>query len=520
MRLEKTNNAKRNIIWGMLAKMVALLLPFATRSALIYKLGGEYLGLNSLFTAILSVLSIAELGFSEAVVYHMYKPIADNDNKKICAILNMFRKVYFIVGIVILGVGLSLMPLLRFLIKGDIPSDVNLYILYGVFLLNTCVSFFGLSYRQSLFIANQRNDIINKVMTITNSCQNIMQFLLLMLVPNYYLYIIWLPIFTLISFIIQFIIAKKKYPQYYPEGKLTKEEKKDIRKSVSGIVFHKLGGVLSNSADSIIISAFLGLTILAIYSNYLYVVNVLAGFYQIINDAILGGVGNSIATDTKEKNYDDMLKFSFMGCWIVAFVTVCLACLYQPFMNIWVGPDLMFNVVVMLTFSAYFYIMKFDCICGVYKSAAGIWTQDKWRPLISGAVNLTLNVIIMLILSKNYPEYAVVGTLLSSIFCKIFIDFIWGTRVTFKYYFMRSEKEYILKMVYYFVVAVVATAATFVVCNFLPLGERWATGLGFIAARLGICIVLPNIIFFLFVFKSRAFKQSVEFVKLHLHKKK
>ena len=520
MKLEKTNNAKRNIIWGTLAKMVVLLLPFATRSALIYKLGSEYLGLSSLFTAVLSVLSIAELGFAEAVVYHMYKPIADGNDKKICAILNMFRKVYFVVGAIILAIGLALIPLLRFLIKGDVPADVNLYILYGVFLLNSTVSYFGLSYRQSLFMANQRNDIVNKVTTITNSLMSLTQLAVLLLFPNYYLYIAWLPVFTLLSYVIQFFIAKKKYPNHYPSGSLSSEEKREIRKSVSGIVFHKLGGVLSNSADSIIISAFLGLTILAIYSNYLYVVGVLSGFYAIITDSILGGVGNSIAIDTKEKNYKDMLKFSFMGCWIVGFVTVCMACIYQPFMYAWVGPDLMFNLIVMFAFCIYFFLMKFDSICGVYKSAAGIWTQDKWRPLISGLVNLTLNIVVTLLL-VNYKDgqYAVLGALISSILCKVFIDFLWGTRVTFKYYFGISEKQYILKTVFYLLVTILATVASFMACYFIPMERGWL-GLALILARGGICLIIPNLVFLLFYFKTEQFKESVDFVKLHLHRNK
>lgn len=521
MRLEKTHNAKRNIIWGVLAKMVALLLPFATRSALIYKLGMEYLGLSSLFTAILSVLSIAELGFAEAIVYHMYKPIADGDNKKISAILNMFRKVYFIVGGVILVVGLAIMPLLPFLIKDEIPADVNLYILYSVFLLNATVSYFGLSYRQSLFIAHQRNDIINKVTSITTSLLNVAQLVFLLLIPNYYIYVAWIPVFTLLSYVIQFIIAKKKYPECYPSGKLLPEERKEINKSVRGIMFHKLGGVLSNSADSIIISAFLGLFVLAIYNNYLYVVTVLSGFYQIICDSILGGVGNSIATDTKEKNYHDLLKFSFMGCWIVGFVTVCMASIYQPFMFVWVGEERMFSSpIVMLVFCLYFFLMKFDNIGGVYKSAAGIWTQDKWRPLISGVTNLTLNIVIMLILKNYDPQYAVMGTLISSIFCKVFIDYLWGTRVLFKYYFDRKETEYTLKMLFYLGATIVAAAATFAICYYLIPQESSWLGVAFIAARAGICIILPNLIFFLFYFKTNEFKESVEFVKMHLHRNK
>lgn len=519
MKLEKTKNAKKNIIWGILAKTIALLLPFATRSALIYKLGGEYLGLNSLFTAVLSVLSIAELGFSEAVVYHMYKPIADNDSSKICAILNMFRKVYFIVGGVVLAAGLATMPFLRFLIKGDVPADINLYVLYAIFLLNSSISYFGLSYRQSVFIANQRNDIIHKIVSIANCCQYGLQFILLMTVPNYYLYIVWLPVFTILSFVVQFLVAKKMYPQYYPDGSLSPEEKKEIRKSVSGIVFHKLGGVLSNSADSIIISAFLGLTTLAIYSNYFFVVTVLSGFYAIITDAILGGVGNSIATDSVDKNHQDLLKFSFLGCWLVGIATVCCVCIYQPFMYIWVGEGLMFNTSVMLVFCLYFFFMRFDNIAGVYKSAAGLWTQDKWRPLVSGITNLALNIGVMLALANYDQEIAVIGALVSSIFCKIFIDFLWGTRVLFKYYFERRETYYILELAYCLVATVAASAACYFICNLLPLGDNKGVGLALIVARGAICVALTSALFFLLFFKTRPYKDAKEWLLQKLRRK-
>ena len=514
MKLEKTKNAKRNIIWGSISKIVLLLLPFITRTILINKLGSDYLGLNTLFTSILSVLSLAELGFSEAVVFHMYDPIAKEDNKTINAILKMLNKVYFVVGVVILVLGIAIMPFLKYLIKGDIPSDVNLYILFTIFLANNAVSYFGLSYRTSLFPAHQRNDIINKIQTIVTSFMNVIQIIVLLCFQNYYLYIIFLPIGTLITYIILFNIAKRKYPEYYPDGALSTEQVSSIKKNIKGIVLHKLGGVLSNSADSIIISAILGLTVLAMYSNYFYVITVLSGFYVVITDGIMGGVGNSLATESREKNYSDLIKFSFMGCCIVSWCTVCLCSLYQPFMLIWVGDSLMFNTATMLLFGLYFYVMRFDSIGGVYKSALGVWNEDCFRPIISGLLNLSLNIILALILNTYAPEYSVIGILLSSIICKLFIDYPWGSIVTFRK-MGGGMKKYTLFLVFYSIVTLVSIVVTYLLCDLIPM-EREILGIWYFVLRLGICVIVPNVIFTLFYFKLKAFKDSKNFILSHL----
>lgn len=157
MKLEKTKNARRNILFGILNKVITMFLPFVVRSVIIYALSAEYLGLNSLFSSILQVLNLTELGFSSAMVYSMYKPIAENDDETICALLNFYRKIYFIIGCIVLSLGLLLLPFLDKLINGDVPDNINIYILYLCYLVNTVLSYMMFAYRSSLLNAASKN---------------------------------------------------------------------------------------------------------------------------------------------------------------------------------------------------------------------------------------------------------------------------------------------------------------------------------------------------------------------------
>ena len=188
MKLEKTKNARRNILFGILNKVITMFLPFVVRSVIIYALSAEYLGLNSLFSSILQVLNLTELGFSSAIVYSMYKPIAENDDETICALLNFYRKIYFIIGCVVLSLGLLLLPFLDKLINGDVPDNINIYILYLCYLVNTVLSYMMFAYRSSLLNAHQRTDIISNINTITLGSMYFLQIIVLIATKNYYTY--------------------------------------------------------------------------------------------------------------------------------------------------------------------------------------------------------------------------------------------------------------------------------------------------------------------------------------------
>ena len=336
MRIERTKNTVRNIIFGSVLKIVNIILPFASRTVILYVLGAQYLGLNSLFHSILSFLSLAELGVGAAMVYMMYKPIAENDKTTIKAILNLYKRLYRIIGTVILVVGASLLPFLDSIIHGEVPDDTNIYILYFIYLINTVLTYWLFGYKNAVLQAYQRSDIESKIGIFITPVSYIVMLSFLAITKNYYAYIIWQPIFTIITNLIRLVIVDKHFPELQPEGEISKEMKTSIFKKVVAILGAKLNTVVLNAADNVVMSAFLGLTVIAVYGNYYYIMSSIITFLAIIYSSMTAGLGNSLQTETLEKNYRDFERFSFMNSWLVGWCTVCLVCLYQPFMRIWV----------------------------------------------------------------------------------------------------------------------------------------------------------------------------------------
>ena len=201
--MKRTQQALRNILWGLIEKTITILCPFVIRTIIIYKLGNEYLGLSSLFSSILQVLSLAELGFGDAIIFGMYKPISEHDNKKVGTYLNTFRKIYQLLGVVILTIGLMVLPFVKRLINGSYPDDINIYILYIIYLLNTVISYFLFAYKESLIKANQRNDINSKIYILCNLVMYILQIVVLLLFKNYYFYAVLL---LLIYYVLKLLI--------------------------------------------------------------------------------------------------------------------------------------------------------------------------------------------------------------------------------------------------------------------------------------------------------------------------
>ena len=226
----RTKNASRNMFWGILNRVVVLVLPFITRTIILYLLGANYLGVGTLFSSILSFLSLTELGFGTAIVYAMYKPIARGDKSKIRTLLNYYKILYRKIGIVMLAIGTLLVPFIPYLIKGDTPENINIYILYYIYLLNSVVSYFFAGYRSSLLIAHQREDISTKVVTAVNIGVQAFQIVALLLTKNFYIYAFVPIIGTLITNALYYQLTKKIYPDIQPEGNIDFQTKKNIHK--------------------------------------------------------------------------------------------------------------------------------------------------------------------------------------------------------------------------------------------------------------------------------------------------
>lgn len=496
MRISRTKNATRNVIFGIVLKIYSLFVPFLMRTAMIYLLGVEYLGLNSLFTSILQVLNLAELGVGSAMVFSMYKPIADDDENKICSLMRLYRLYYRIIGGIVLIGGLAVLPFLQKLISGNVPDDINIYILYILNLMATVFTYWLFAYRNSIFQAYQRTDIISKVTLLTDTFKYIFQIAVLAIFHNYYYYIIAILFSQVINNITTAFLSKKMYPQYEPKGTLDKQEIKEIQHKIIDLFTAKIGGTIVNSADTIVISTFLGLRILAIYQNYYYIVNALMGIVSIIFSSVVAGSGNSFISESEEKNFEDFRKITFITYWIVGFAICGMMSICQPFMKMWVGKNLMLPDNFVLLLCIYFWGLITVLLVGVYKDAAGIWHEDRFRPLISGLINLFLNLILV-----NY--IGLYGIVISTIISVIFVSVPWITRNVFTYIFPGKFMAYIKDIIFYIFVTTFVTTFTVILCNQIPDSGIWS-----LLGKIVLCASVCNGLFVLIYWRISIFRDT------------
>lgn len=509
MESNRIKNTARNMLASTIFRIINLAFPFFINTIIIQTLGVEYLGLNMLFSSILQVLSLTELGFGSAMVFSMYEPIAKGDTAKVSALLALYRKVYLIIGCVIIGIGLVCIPILPHIINGDVPDGLNLYILFIINLVNTSITYFLFTYRSSLLIAHQRNDIVDKINIFIEIALNISKIIILLATKDYYLFTILLPIYAVINSFLVFVVSKKLYPDFRCEGVISKAEKKYIFSRVYGISVNKLCYVLSNSFDNVVISGFLGLAILGQYNNYFVLANAVVMFMRIITVSATSSIGNSIVCESKEKNYKDFKMFQFIFSMIMGWAAICILCLNQPFIKLWVGEELMFDSATAMVFAVFMYAKISGEVFMAYREAAGIWEHDKVRPFLEGILNLCLNIVFVQIIG-------VIGVIVSTIITMGFIRTIWGSYYLFKEYFTEySHKKYLLTMLHYLIFTIIAGAISYYLCSLITLDNI----LGLII-KLLTCTLVTLSVYLLVYFRSNELKNIFKLTKEIIHRPK
>lgn len=508
----RTFNAKRNIIYGFLQVVISRVLPFITRTVLIYRFGVDYLGLNSLFASVLGVLSLMELGFGTAVVYSMYKPAAEGDTDQICAYLSYYRRIYRIIGLVILTVGLLLMPFLNQLIHDpELPGGLNIYICYLIYLCDTIISYLLYGYLAAIPTAYQRRDMLSKVDMGISVLQCSVKVLLLLLSRNFYVYLLSIPVLTVVRNLVTAVTVKRKYPELECRGKLNADQKRDLNKRVCGLVIDKITAVSRNSIDTLCISAFIGLTVTGLYNNYFFVMTSIIAFSTMVLSSMMAGVGNSIAVESRDKNYADMRLFDFIYTAIAGWATVCLLCLYQPFIKTWLGEKMMLEMPVILGLCAYFYILKSGDIRYVYHEGKGLWFESRCIMIGEAIVNIVLNISLCKILG-------VFGIVLATVISVFITNNFFFPRLLFKLYFRNEKlKEYWMDHLFYSVVMIVSATASWCICEtIVPLnmaGNGIMPSVVCLGGRLIICTVISTLVFWLIWHRSDRYKKAVGWMR-------
>ena len=416
-KMSRSENSFKNIGASLLMTVINIALGFITQKIFAHQLGTINLGLNGLFTNIISVLSIADLGIGTAIVFNMYRPISQNNIEKIKTLMSLYKKSYRIIAGAVLILGILILPFLKVIIGSNnidiIDSSINIYLLFSLYLFDTVFSYL-LTYKRSMLYANQKNYIINLIHTVCILFMYSLQIIILLIFKNFYLYLIVRIVCRLVENIIINIRTDKIYPFLRDKDikKIDENTKIDISRRVKASIFHNIGGYIVLGTDNIIISLFIGIEMVGLYSNYLLIINALNNLIGQIFSSITASVGNLLIEKDYKKINNLCDNFNYINYWIYVIAGCMLCCCVQPFIMIWLGRDYLLSTIVVVILAINFFAQGMRKTMQVFTEAGGICYENRFVPVVEALVNIVFSVLLAKLI--GLPG-VFIGTILSSL---------------------------------------------------------------------------------------------------------
>ncbi len=490
----RTKNSMVNVVAGLVGQGVALIISYIARRAFIDVLSEDYLGINGLFTNILTMLSLVEIGIGPAIVYSLYKPLAEKNVEKVKVLMRLFQRAYILIGILVLILGLVMTPFIQIFME-SMPNVPYIRVIFLLFVANTAISYF-FSYRRSLIIADQRR----YVDTITHygfySLLNIAQIIFLYLTRNYFVFLGLQIGFTLLENIVISYKAKKMYPflKEKTSQKLDGETRQQIIRNTSAMIFHKVGGIVVGSTDNLLISAKVGVWAVGFYSNYQLVINALKSIITQVFQAMTASIGNLGATESKDKALAVFKPVFLMNFWIYSFCSICMFILFNPFIELSFGKNLLFGQEVVFIMVLNFYLTGMRQAVLTFRDAFGIYWQDRFKPLFEAAINL----VVSFSLANAFGVFGIfIGTAVSTLTTCFWIE----PYILYKYAFDQPVRGYFLRYGIYTLLTVAAGGLTLLACSVFET-VTWFSLLG----RAAFCLLIPNGLYFLIFHRTEDFR--------------
>lgn len=508
MDTSRTSNSLKNMAFGVGSQILSILMGFFTRWMFIALLGKEYLGVSGLFTNVLSLLSLANLGFDTAIIYSLYKPLADGDMVSVKGYMHVYKRVYRGVGTTVFVLGCILMPFLPHLIKGTVTIPENIYIIYLLFLFQSASSYF-FSYKQSLLTASQQNRVISLYHSVFMVLRNIGEMVVLVFFHAYIPTLICIIAFQLAENAWIARVTDKKFPFLTDSsaGEISFEQKQSLKENVKSLFLYKISGTIISSTDNILISKFQGLESVGMYSNYVYIVDVIRTFLSYIFYSMTASIGNYNATESKEANEKMFYNLFFASFWLYSFTSICLGVLLNPFISLWIGKDYLLPSWTVFIIIVNYYTAGVQYASTTYREVTGLFKVGKYRPLIAAMINLVASIILA------YP-LGISGILLGTIISRLCVYFWYDPYIIHKKLFKRKLKHYFATYLLYLLVSLGVGAICLIICDSVPMFNQWIVFL----AKILICAVFPNISFFI-LFKKRAeFQVILGYMKIIVRK--
>ena len=491
----RTKNSIKNIVTQFISNVIVLLLLFIGQAIFIRTLGIEYTGLNGLFSNILTVLNLFELGIGSSITYNLYKYIKNNDKETIKSIMLFYKKSYNIISLLIFLFGLLLIPFLNFIVEVNV--DINLYVIYILFLISTVATYFN-NYKRNLLVASQKNYLVNIVSIIYSILVNGMQIIILLLTKNYYLYLIIKIVFIILENITINIFTNKLNPYLKEKNvkKLDKKIKDDIISRVKALIIHKAAGAVTYGTDNILISIFLGITTVGLYTNYNYIITAVKKLFLNLVAGLTPSVGDLLIENNKEKNYETYSRIRFLNFWLSTFTSTCILILTEPFIKLWIGEEFILNKTVLIVLVINYYEIMMRNSITIFKDAAGIWREDRFIPLIQIFVNLGSSIILVLLIGLP-------GIFLGTLICHLIQWFYSFPKFVYKRLFDKRITQYIKEIIFHLLVLLIIVITTYLVNLYSPN----------IIVSFVISIVIPNSILLLLFRNNNYFKFYLNLLK-------
>lgn len=453
----RIRNSTRNVIYGLLVVLTCTVVPFVVRTLMINMLGNETLGLNSLFQSILGIINISESGFATALVFYLYEPAAKGDTKKISAYLNVLRKVYIFIGCFVLICGLFASFFIEKFISGNVSNELNIRLYFWIYLLSNVLPYFISPELDLIAKAFQRNDIVSKITFFSNLLCYFLQIMAIVILKSYLFYVISLLFQQFFVGGFRHYYKKNFFLSYPPKGDISNLEKRNVFYSTVYLFGHILDDHLLNSIDNVFLSSILGLTAVAVYGNYYYIIAVVIILFNIIFGAIGSSIGNAIVVDSIDNNYEKFLSLFWMDNFLTCCATSVLLCVYQNFMYLWLHDQAYENNMV-ICFCIFFYFSQIRRAVTTYKAAGGMWESDKFKPYVSFAMDLILDYFLI-------SRIGAMGAIISSIICVTIIEIPWETKALFQNYFHFSTRKYYCMSANMTVINVILIIISYLLCS-------------------------------------------------------
>lgn len=446
----RTHYTITNLVVGMGGQMVNTILSFISRTLFIKFMAIEYLGLNSLFTEILTVLSLAELGVGSAITYALYKPLLNKDEKKISALMRFYKKCYMCIGIFITIVGLALIPFLKYIVEEPKNIEINLYIIYVLYLLNTSVSYF-FSYKTTLLEADQKRYIGQTVGVVVAAIKTVLQIVIIAVTRNFYLYVMVQLLSTIIVYVVQSIYVNRHYG-YINSNKAETIDKKTLRgliKNVKSLVIIRISSILVNSTDNMIISALKGIVSVGILSNYNLITQVIGSILQQVFDSMTGSVGNLNAEGNREKSEKIFRAINMLNFWLFGWAAIGIAVLGNDIISIWLGETYTLSKYIVYILAINFYIKGMQNAVWTFKHTYGLFQYGRYLLVGTAVINLVLSIG----LGKRI---GIAGVLIATSISRILTNVWYEPYAVYKYGFKDSVSKYYKNYVLYFTIIVIS----------------------------------------------------------------